>query len=61
MVSIFIFYKTPRTSVFELVDEQLVPITGKRYRALLGGPKMIAVLTETNEIEYLMMEEFKKK
>jgi hypothetical protein len=54
--SIFIFFRTPQTSVFELVNERLVPITDKRYRAVLGGSKMIALLTENNEIEYLPLE-----
>lgn len=55
---IFALFRDPKSDLFELVDESLTPISNQRYRAALGkAGKLIAVLTEANEIEYLTVGE----
>lgn len=55
---VFALFRDPKSDLFELVDESLTPISNQRYRATLGKTgKLIAVLTEFNEIEYLMVGE----
>ena len=53
---VFSLYRDPKSTLFELINADFIPITNKRYKALLNGTKMIVALTEANEIEYLMME-----